>query len=163
MPFKRRWLDTRTQSIIGIESLIPLASLTVDCRGVNISPTKPIWKLSNDKSACQAYGVRLRYILWIETACYCNLVARASALIALRSPWIIQLRTWFDWSMRIEWNYRKLFIISLTGWYLATWLPLQGVHTIYKCGFLVESTFLNQILGWFERSKRRNGLFFICK
>jgi hypothetical protein len=40
---------------MGIERLIPrAASLTVDCRGVNISLTKPIWKLSNDKS------VRLR-------------------------------------------------------------------------------------------------------
>ena len=38
--------------------LIPrVASLTVDCRGVNISLTKPIWKLSNDKS------VRLRYFV----------------------------------------------------------------------------------------------------
>jgi hypothetical protein len=36
---------------MGIERLIPrVTSLTVDCRGVNISLTKPIWKLSNDKS-----------------------------------------------------------------------------------------------------------------
>jgi hypothetical protein len=43
---------------MGIERLIlRLASLTVDCRGVNISLTKPIWKLSNDKS------VRLRYFV----------------------------------------------------------------------------------------------------
>ena len=43
---------------MGIERLIPrVASLTVDCRGVNISLTKPIWKLSNDKS------VRLRYFV----------------------------------------------------------------------------------------------------
>ena len=43
---------------MGIERLIPrAASLTVDCRGVNISLTKPIWKLSNDKS------VRLRYFV----------------------------------------------------------------------------------------------------
>ena len=43
---------------MGIECLIPrVTSLTVDCRGVNISLTKPIWKLSNDKS------VRLRYFV----------------------------------------------------------------------------------------------------
>ena len=45
---------------MGIERLIlRVASLTVDCRGVNIlvSLTKPIWKLSNDKS------VRLRYFV----------------------------------------------------------------------------------------------------
>jgi hypothetical protein len=35
----------------------------------------------------------------------------------------------------------------------------QGMYTIDKCGFLHENTFLNQIMGWFERSKRRNGLF----
>ena len=54
---------------MGIERLIPrVASLTVDCRGVNISLTiKPIWKLSNDKS------VRLRY--FVKTACYCCVVA----------------------------------------------------------------------------------------
>ena len=52
------WLDSRPQSIMGIERLIPrVTSLTVDCRGVNISLTKPIWKLSNDKS------VRLRYFV----------------------------------------------------------------------------------------------------
>ena len=46
------------QSIMCIERLIPcVASLTVDCRGVNISLTiQPIWKLSNDKS------VRVRYL-----------------------------------------------------------------------------------------------------
>ena len=55
---KQRRLDSRPQSIMGIERLIPrAASLTVDCRGVNISLTKPIWKLSNDKS------VRLRYFV----------------------------------------------------------------------------------------------------
>jgi hypothetical protein len=43
---------------MGIGSLIPrVASLTVDCRGENISLTKPIWKLSNDKN------VRLRYFV----------------------------------------------------------------------------------------------------
>jgi hypothetical protein len=43
---------------MGIERLIPrVTSLIVDCRGVNISLTKPIWKLSNDKS------VRLRYFV----------------------------------------------------------------------------------------------------
>ena len=54
---------------MGIERLIPrVASLTVDCRGVNISLTiKPIWKLSNDKS------VRLRN--FVKTACYCCVVA----------------------------------------------------------------------------------------
>jgi hypothetical protein len=43
----------------------------VDCQGVNISLTKPIWKLSNDKS------VRLRYFVKRikETACYCCIVA----------------------------------------------------------------------------------------
>ena len=47
----QRRLDSRPQSIMGIERLIPrVTSLTVDCRGVNISLTKPIWKLSNDKS-----------------------------------------------------------------------------------------------------------------
>ena len=57
------------QSIMGIERLIPrVASLTVDGRGVNISPTiKPIWKLSNEKS------VRLRY--FVKIACYCCIVA----------------------------------------------------------------------------------------
>ena len=65
----QRRLDSRPQSIMGIERLIPrVASLTVDCRGVNISLTiKPIWKLSNDKS------VRLRY--FVKTACYCCVVA----------------------------------------------------------------------------------------
>jgi hypothetical protein len=55
----QRRLDSRPQSIMSIEHLIPrVASLTVDCRGVNISLTiKPIWKLSNDKS------VRLRYFV----------------------------------------------------------------------------------------------------
>ena len=54
----QRRLDSRPQSIMGIERLIPrVTSLTVDCRGVNISLTKPIWKLSNDKS------VRLRYFV----------------------------------------------------------------------------------------------------
>ena len=44
---------------MGIERLIPrVASLTVDCRGVNICLTKPIWKLSNDKTAA-----RLRYFV----------------------------------------------------------------------------------------------------
>jgi hypothetical protein len=52
----QRRLDSRPQSIMGIDRLIlRVASLTVDCRGVNISLTKPIWKLSNDKSVkeCQ--------------------------------------------------------------------------------------------------------------
>ena len=54
----QRRLDSRPQSIMGIERLIPrVTSLPVDCRGVNISLTKPIWKLSNDKS------VRLRYFV----------------------------------------------------------------------------------------------------
>jgi hypothetical protein len=54
----QRRLDSRPQSIMGIERLIPrVASLTVDCRGVNISLTKSIWKLSNDKS------VRVRYFV----------------------------------------------------------------------------------------------------
>ena len=55
---EQRRLDSRPQSIMGIKRLIPrVTSLTVDCRGVNISLTKPIWKLSNDKS------VRLRYFV----------------------------------------------------------------------------------------------------
>ena len=54
----QRRLDSRPQSIMGIERLIPrVTSLTVDCQGVNMSLTKPIWKLSNDKS------VRLRYFV----------------------------------------------------------------------------------------------------
>ena len=50
--FTQRRLDSVPQSIMRIERLIPReASLTVDSRGVNISPTiKPIWKLSNEKS-----------------------------------------------------------------------------------------------------------------
>jgi hypothetical protein len=65
----QRRQDSRPQSIMGIESLIPrVASLTVDCRGVNISLTiKPIWKLSNGKN------FRLRY--FVKTACYCCVVA----------------------------------------------------------------------------------------
>ena len=52
---EQRRLDSRPQSIMGIERLIPrVTSLTVDCRGVNISLTKPIWKLSNDESVSQA-------------------------------------------------------------------------------------------------------------
>ena len=36
---------------MGIECLISrMVSLTVDCRGVNISLTKAIWKFSNDKN-----------------------------------------------------------------------------------------------------------------
>jgi hypothetical protein len=43
---------------MGIERLIPrVTSLTVDCRGVKISLTKPIWKFSNDMI------VRLRYFV----------------------------------------------------------------------------------------------------
>ena len=58
----QRRLDSRPQSIMGIERLIPrVTSLTVDCRGVNISLTKPVWKLSNDKS--------VRYS--VKTACCC--------------------------------------------------------------------------------------------
>ena len=50
---------------MGIERLIPrVASLTVDCRGVIISLTKPIRKLSNDKS--------VRYC--VKTA-HCGIVA----------------------------------------------------------------------------------------
>jgi hypothetical protein len=46
----QRRLDSKPQSIVDIERLIPrVASLTVDCRGVNISLTKKICKLSNDK------------------------------------------------------------------------------------------------------------------
>ena len=44
-----------------------MASLTVDCREVNISLTKAIWKLSNDKR------VMLRY--FVKTACYFCIVA----------------------------------------------------------------------------------------
>jgi hypothetical protein len=54
---------------------------------------------------------RTEFILHQASFCsVVNLVPRASALIALRRPGIIQLRTWFDWSMRIQWKYRKLFI-----------------------------------------------------
>ena len=64
-PDQRR-LDSRPQSIMGIERLIPrVTSLTVDCRGVNISLTKPIWKLRNDKSV--GY--------FVKTACYFCIVA----------------------------------------------------------------------------------------
>ena len=63
--FAQRRLDSRPQSIMGIERLTPrVASLTVNCRGVNFSLTKPIWKLSNDKS--------VRY--FVKTA-YCCIVA----------------------------------------------------------------------------------------
>jgi hypothetical protein len=56
----QRRLDSRPQSIMGTERLIPrAASLTVYCRGVNISLTKPIWKLSNDKSV--RYSVKTAY------------------------------------------------------------------------------------------------------
>ena len=66
MKYQRR-LDSRPQSNMGIERLNPrVASLTVDCGGVNISPTKPIWKLSKE---CQAA------ILCRKTACYCCVVA----------------------------------------------------------------------------------------
>jgi hypothetical protein len=47
----------------------------------------------------------------------------------------------------------------LTGDISATWLLSQGVYTKVKCWFLHENPFLNQILGYFEKSKRRNGLF----
>ena len=65
----QRRLDSVPPSIVGIELLIPrVASLTVDCRGVNISLTiKPIWKLLNEKS------VRLQY--FVKIACYCCIVA----------------------------------------------------------------------------------------
>jgi hypothetical protein len=61
-------LDSRQQSIMGIEHQIPrVASLTIDCRGVNISLIKPKWKLLNDKNA------RLRY--FVKKACYFCIVA----------------------------------------------------------------------------------------
>jgi hypothetical protein len=60
----QRRLDSRPQSIMDIERLIPrVASLTVDCRGVNISLTKKIWKLSNDKSNVR-YSVKTAYLLY---------------------------------------------------------------------------------------------------
>ena len=61
-PSQRR-LDSRPQSIMGIECLIPrVASLTVDCRGVDIILTKPIWKLfSNDK-----------YVRYFVKTAHCN-------------------------------------------------------------------------------------------
>jgi hypothetical protein len=73
-PLIQRRLDSRPQSIMGIERLFHAwLSLTVDCRGVNISlTTKPIWKLSNDKS------VRLRYFVKSENSMlllYCCIVA----------------------------------------------------------------------------------------
>ena len=60
----QRRLDSRPQSIMDIERLIPrVASFTVDCRGVNISLTKKIWKLSNDKSSVR-YSVKTAYLLY---------------------------------------------------------------------------------------------------
>ena len=52
---EQRRLDSRLQTIMGIECLIPgVASLTVDCRGVNISLTiKPIWSFQTTRvSGC---------------------------------------------------------------------------------------------------------------
>ena len=47
---------------MGIECLISrMVSLTVDCRGVNISLTKAIWKLSNDKNV--RYFVKTAYFI----------------------------------------------------------------------------------------------------
>ena len=63
---KQRRLDSRPQRIMGIERLIPrVASLTVDCRGVNISLTKPIWKLSNDKNVRLRYFEKRNSMLWL--------------------------------------------------------------------------------------------------
>ena len=48
----QRRLDSRPQSIMGIERLIPRVAF-IDCwlsRSDHLSSTKPIWKLSNDKS-----------------------------------------------------------------------------------------------------------------
>ena len=60
----QRRLDSRPQSNMDVERLIPrVASLTVDCRGVNISLTKKIWKLSNDKSSV-GYSVKTAYLLY---------------------------------------------------------------------------------------------------
>ena len=58
----QRRLDSRPQSIMGIECLISrMVSLTVDCRGVNISLTKAIWKFSNDKNV--RYFVKTAYFI----------------------------------------------------------------------------------------------------
>jgi hypothetical protein len=69
----QRRLDSRPQSIMGIERLIPrVASLTVDCRGVNISLTKP-WL--NQYGSFQTTRVSDCDTLWKETASYCCIVA----------------------------------------------------------------------------------------
>jgi hypothetical protein len=51
--FQRR-LDSRPQSIMGIERLIPrVASLTVDCRGVNISLTMESFERQECQILCE--------------------------------------------------------------------------------------------------------------
>ena len=87
----QRRLDSRPQSIMGIERLIPrVASLTVDCRGVNISLTKQIWKLSNDNSV--RYSVKTAYccivailimtcVLLYQVYLFLNCMGRAVILV----------------------------------------------------------------------------------
>ena len=84
-------LDSRPPSIMGIERLIPrVASLTVDCRGVNISLTKQIWKLSNDNSV--RYSVKTAYccivailimtcVLLYQVYLFLNCMGRAVILV----------------------------------------------------------------------------------
>ena len=51
----QRRLDSRPQSITGIERLIPrVTSLTVDCRGVNISLTIKTNMEAFERQECQA-------------------------------------------------------------------------------------------------------------
>jgi hypothetical protein len=76
---------------MGIERLIPrVASLTVDCRGVNISLTKQIWKLSNDNSV--RYSVKTAYccivvilimtcVLLYQVYLFLNCMGRAVILV----------------------------------------------------------------------------------
>ena len=91
LPTNQRRLDSRPQSIMGIERLIPrVASLTVDCRGVNISLTKQIWKLSNDNSV--RYSVKTAYccivailimtcVLLYQVYLFLNCMGRAVILV----------------------------------------------------------------------------------
>jgi chaperonin cofactor prefoldin len=64
----QRRFDKQAAKHHGFECLIPgVASMTLDCRGVNISLSKQIWKHSKDKI------VRLQY--FVKIACYCCIVA----------------------------------------------------------------------------------------
>jgi hypothetical protein len=88
----QRRLDSRPQSIMGIERLIPrVTSLTVDCRGVNISLTKAIWSYGSFRttrvSGCDT--------LWKETACYCCIVAIIiMTCVLLYQVYLLSLPAW---------------------------------------------------------------------